>query len=278
MLFDLDGVLVDSAAAHREAWRQLGREVGVPFSDELFARTFGQRNESIVPTWLGRDVPPARIAALAERKETLYRAAVRRGAVRVFEGVPDVLERLGCAGAVVAIVSSGPRANVMLLVEVMGIAERVATLVAGEDVRAGKPDPECFLLAAARLGVPAAACAVVEDSVHGIEAARRAGMLAVAVLTSASREALPRRERICSSPLSARSTSGRCARVSAVLGGIEGSPRGGGAGPRVRRAGGVVRRAAQMPGSRGSRTGAKERRWTGQGPRRARAARCSAVP
>lgn len=190
VIFDLDGVLVDSAMAHRRAWQQLGEEVGVPFSDALFDRSFGQRNESIIPVWLGEAVPAARAAALADRKETLYRDAVRRGAVRVYAGVAGVVDGLRAEGARLAIASSGPRANVGLLIDVLGLEDRVDAVVAGEDVRQGKPDPEAFLLAATRLGVPAARCAVVEDSVHGIEAAVRAGMLAVAVLTSTPRAAL----------------------------------------------------------------------------------------
>lgn len=189
VLFDVDGVLVDSAAAHRRAWQALGREVGTPFSDELFARTFGQRNASIIPMWLG-DTPPERCAALGERKEALYRDSVRAGAIRIYPQAAARMAEVKSLGAAVAIVSSGPRANVELVVSVIGADAAVGVVVAAEDVSRGKPDPEGFLQAAQRLGVPPGRCAVVEDSVHGIAAARAAGMLAVAVVTTETEEVL----------------------------------------------------------------------------------------
>ena len=189
VIFDMDGVLVDSAAAHLHAWQKLGTEIGTPFSEEFFRRTFGQRNASIIPQWLGQ-VPPPRLAELDARKESLYRQFVREGSVRVFHRIPELLIDLRELGARLAVASSGPRENVELLIEVIGAGSAIDATVASEDVREGKPHPEAFLTAAQRLRVAPARCAVVEDSVHGIEAAKRAGMLAVAVLTSTAREQL----------------------------------------------------------------------------------------
>jgi len=189
VVFDLDGVLVDSGEAHRRAWQRLGDEVGTPFSDALFARTFGQRNADIVPAWLG-NVAPDRADALGARKEALYRDLVRAGEARAYPRVPGVLAALRAGGARLAVASSGPRENVALLVDRLGVAGLLDAVVSSEDVRRGKPDPEPFLRAAERLGVVPVRCAVVEDAVHGVEAARRAGMLAIAVLTSTPRDAL----------------------------------------------------------------------------------------
>jgi beta-phosphoglucomutase len=189
VIFDMDGVLVDSGAAHLRAWQQLGREIGLPFSEELFRRTFGQRNASIIPQWLGQ-VTPQRLAELEARKESLYRQFVRQGSVRVFSRIPELLIDLRKLGAKLAVASSGPRENVALLIRVIGAGSVIDAAVASEDVRQGKPHPEAFLTAAQRLGVAPGHCAVVEDSVHGIEAAKRAGMLAVAVLTSTAQEQL----------------------------------------------------------------------------------------
>jgi beta-phosphoglucomutase len=183
VIFDMDGVLIDSAAAHRRAWQQLGDEIGRPFAAELFQRTFGQRNASIIPTWLGA-VSPERSDALGARKESIYRDLVKQGAIRVYPGIPALLSEIRSAGGRVAIASSGPRANVALLMDTIGAAVWVDATVSAEDVREGKPHPEVFLTAAERLGIAPGHCAVVEDSVHGIEAAQRAGMLAIAVLTS----------------------------------------------------------------------------------------------
>jgi beta-phosphoglucomutase len=189
VIFDMDGVLVDSADAHRRAWQQLGDEVGTPFTARLFQQTFGQRNASIIPTWLG-EVSPQRFAELDQRKEALYRALVRHGAIRIYRRIPELFVELRQRGARLAIASSGPRANIDLLIDTMGARGLVDTVVAAEDVNHGKPHPESFLKAAERVQVAPQWCAVIEDSVHGIEAAKRAGMVAVAVLTSTPRDAL----------------------------------------------------------------------------------------
>jgi beta-phosphoglucomutase len=188
VIFDMDGVLVDSAEAHQRAWEQLGCEVGTPFTAALFQQTFGQRNASIIPLWLGargtRAITAERLDELAGRKEALYREFVRQGVVRIYPGVSTLLSQLRTLGARVAIASSGPRANVSLLVDTIGVRAVVDATVASEDVTRGKPEPEVFLKAAEQLGVDPPRCAVIEDSTHGIAAAKRAGMLAVAVLTS----------------------------------------------------------------------------------------------
>jgi len=189
IIFDMDGVLVDSADAHRRAWQQLGDEIGVPFTAQRFRQTFGLRNASIIPGWLG-EVSAQRLAELGDRKEAVYRSLVRQGAARIYRGIPELFVALRREGIGVAIASSGPRSNIELLVEVMGAHGLINAIVAAEDVSHGKPHPEAFLAAAERLGVPPAKCTVIEDSTHGVEAAKRAGMRAVAVLTSSPREAL----------------------------------------------------------------------------------------
>jgi beta-phosphoglucomutase len=191
VIFDMDGVLVDSADAHRRAWQKLGDEVGVPYTDDLFRRTFGQRNSSIIPTWLG-ETSARRIDELGARKEEIYRELVRRGAVRIYDRVPALLHELRKAGAALAVASSGPRENVALLIEVIGVTALIRAAISADDVTEGKPHPAPFLKAAEKLDLPPPLCAVVEDSVHGIEAAKRAGMLAVAVLTSTPRSELQR--------------------------------------------------------------------------------------
>ena len=108
----------------------------------------------------------------------------------MFRRIPELLIDLRELGAKLAVASSGPRENVALLIDVIGAGRAIDATVASEDVRQGKPHPEAFLTAAQRLRVAPARCAVVEDSVHGIEAAKRAGMLAVAVLTSTARQRL----------------------------------------------------------------------------------------
>ncbi|MBI2570736.1 MAG: HAD family phosphatase [Candidatus Schekmanbacteria bacterium] len=183
VIFDMDGVLVDSAAAHLAAWQRLGDEVGEPFSEELFRSTFGMHNNQIVPSWLGRAVSEAEVAALATRKESLYRGEAAR-CVRAIPGAVALVRVLAAGGWRLAVGSSGPRANVELLLSVIGVAGLFAGLATGDEVREGKPHPEIFLIAARLLGLAPARCLVIEDAPQGITAARRAGCPVIAVATT----------------------------------------------------------------------------------------------
>jgi len=183
VIFDLDGVLVDSGAAHRESWTQLAAEAHVPMSDEFFAETFGQTNKDILTALFGRELPEAEWQRLGERKEELYREIVR-GRVPVMPGAVALIEALRADGARLAVGSSGPPANIELCLDEMGVRRDFDVVVTGEDVTRGKPDPQVFLLVAERLGLGPERCVVVEDAVAGVEAARRAGMAAVALTST----------------------------------------------------------------------------------------------
>ena len=181
-IFDMDGVLVDSSQAHFLAWNELGARIGTPFTAELFAQTFGMHNQQIFPLWLGEQ-PQARIDELSQEKEALYRAVAERE-MRGLEGAVELVRSLDEAGFALAVGSSGPHANVQLILELLGIRECFDALSTGDDVHHGKPHPEVFLKAAERLGLNPERCVVVEDAPQGVEAARRAGMRVVAVTSS----------------------------------------------------------------------------------------------
>lgn len=183
VIFDLDGVLVDSGPAHRESWKRLAAEAHVPMSDEFFAETFGRTNKDILAALFGRELPEAEWRRLGDRKEELYREIVR-GAVPGMPGAAELVEALRAAGARLAVGSSGPPENIELCLEEMGIRGHFDAVVTGNDVTRGKPDPQVFLLAAERLGLAPERCVVVEDAVAGVEAAKRAGMAAVALTST----------------------------------------------------------------------------------------------
>ncbi|MHB2020372.1 MAG: HAD family hydrolase [Candidatus Xenobia bacterium] len=185
-IFDMDGVLVDSSEAHFAAWHQLGEEVGRPFTRELFERTFGMHNNQIVPLWIG---PGQDVDALADRKEQLYRERAA-DLIKPLPGCVPLLQALHAAGFGLAVGSSGPRANIEMVLDIMRVRDLFHALSTGEDVTHGKPDPEVFLVAARRLGLPPAACIVLEDAPQGVEAGRRAGMAVVAITSSRPRAAL----------------------------------------------------------------------------------------
>jgi beta-phosphoglucomutase len=186
VLWDLDGTLVDSAESHFESWRDAMRAEGRTITRDQFEATFGQRNDRILAGWLGPDAAPDLGSRIAEAKEAAYRRFVREGRLDALPGASDWLVQMRTLGWKQAIASSAPRLNVEVVLDVLDWSRYFDAIVAAEDVRAGKPDPEVFLAAATRLGVPPAQCVVVEDAAAGIEAARRGGMRSIGVGTPAS--------------------------------------------------------------------------------------------
>ena len=183
-LWDVDGTLVDSSELHWLSWREALAAESFPITRGQFAATFGQRNDEILRGYFGAGLPDAEVARVAEAKETLYRGLVRTRGLELLPGVGAWLERLRRAGWLQAVASSAPRANLEAIAEALGVREYFSAVVSAEDVERGKPDPQVFLAAAGRLGVGPAACVVVEDAPAGTEAARRAGMRSIGVLSS----------------------------------------------------------------------------------------------
>ena len=179
-IWDVDGTLVDTAELHFQAWQTVCSEQGRDFSRADFAATFGQRNPEIIRKLFGDRFNVEEIAALGDRKEVLYRAAASRGVV-LLPGVLALVEDLSRDGFAQAIGSSAPHANLELILRLTGIADFFTAVVGSEDTQRGKPDPQVFLTAAERLGVPASRCVVFEDAVAGVQAARAGGMKCVAV-------------------------------------------------------------------------------------------------
>jgi beta-phosphoglucomutase len=181
VIWDMDGTLVDSAEFHWRAWQEaLGAE-GFSITHPQFLATFGQRNDTILRTLYGPDLPDALITRIGDAKEARYCALVHAIGIVLLPGVGTWLERLHIAGWRQAIASAAPRANIDTIVAALGLHGRFGAIVAAEDVQRGKPDPQVFLLAAGRLGVPPVQCIVVEDALAGIEGAHRAGMRSIGV-------------------------------------------------------------------------------------------------
>ncbi len=181
VLWDLDGTLVDSTEYHWRSWQQPLAAEGVHITKADFLASFGQRNDAILGAWLGAGAEPARIRRIGDAKEASYREIIAAEGIAPLPGAAEWVRRLHQAGWLQAIASSAPRLNVEVVRRALGFEKLIETLVAAEDVRAGKPDPEVFLTAATRLQVPPARCIVVEDAAAGIEAARRAGMHSIGV-------------------------------------------------------------------------------------------------
>ena len=189
VIFDVDGVLVDSYQAHFESWRLMLAEHGMELTEDQFRTTFGRTTRDIIAALFPHEVAEDQIQELDNRKEALFRDILRRS-FPAGEGASDLIEALAGAGFGLAVGSSAQLLNVELTLEHLPQGELIAAKVSGDDVTRGKPDPEVFLLAAERLDVPPARCAVVEDAPAGVEAANRAGMASIGLTGTATRTEL----------------------------------------------------------------------------------------
>lgn len=184
VLWDMDGVLVDTGEAHYESWKQVLAERGVPFSREQFQLTFGMNNAGVLGLVLNEGLEAKEVRAISDRKEELFRQAVK-GSARLLPGVLEWLTRLRSRGVRQAIASSAPQANIDVLVDELDLRDYFDAIVSGAELP-GKPNPDVFLEAARQIGISPAGCVVVEDAIAGVQAAVYAGMRCVAVTTTNS--------------------------------------------------------------------------------------------
>jgi beta-phosphoglucomutase family hydrolase len=189
-IFDWDGVIVDSSSHHEESWERLARETGFTLPEGHFKKGFGMKNEFIIPNLLNWSNRPEEIRELSLRKEELYREILLEWGIHPLPGVTEWLAELSERRIRCAIGSSTHRLNIDTILNVLGLKDCFETIVTAEDVSRGKPDPEVFLTAAARISINPSRCVVFEDALVGIEAAHRGGMKVVAVATTNRIEAL----------------------------------------------------------------------------------------
>ena len=197
VLWDMDGVLVDTAPFHYQAWRELFAGGGKELTEEEFRATFGLRNDDILRANLG-DLPRERLRELGRKKEELFRTAIR-GRVEPLPGAVSLVRSLQAAGVREAVVSSAPRQNVETLIDGLGLSECFEALVGEEDAERGKPDPQGYLVAAERLGERSEDCVVIEDAPGGVEAAKRAGMRCIGLAAGRAPETLARADLVVTS-------------------------------------------------------------------------------
>jgi len=183
IIWDLDGVIVDTSDQHRRSWQQLAAETGVTFTDDDFWHTFGRSNAAIIPLHWGADLSPEQIAALADRKEIIFRALLRDD-LRTLPGALELLQAARAAGLKQSLASSAPIENINLIVDLLGLHRWLDAIVSGDRLPRGKPAPDIFLLAAGRLDIAPAQCVVIEDAPAGVAAAKAAGMACLAVTNS----------------------------------------------------------------------------------------------
>ena len=188
LLFDLDGTLIDSMPHHHDAWVRWHERRGLSIDGpRFFAATAGRSNAEILADMLPH-LSAAEHTDLADEKEALYRE-LAGASLTLIEGAAEFVTAAHRAGYRLAVCTASTPQNMALAFERHGIDAWVETVVSPADGLRGKPHPDIFLEAAKRLGVAAADCIVFEDAPLGIEAARRAGMRAVALTTTMAADA-----------------------------------------------------------------------------------------
>lgn len=183
VIFDMDGVLVDSYHAHFDSWQMIAEKEGLTFTEEQFAATFGRTSREIIASLWGEGLTEERIRELDDRKEAAYRQIIEKD-FPAMPGARELLHRLHEAGFALAIGSSGPPENIEVILDQLQARSLFSAVVSGADVTRGKPDPQVFLMAAERLGLPPGRCVVVEDAPVGVAAAHAAGAAAIGLAST----------------------------------------------------------------------------------------------
>ena len=179
IIFDLDGVLVDTHPVHRANWKRLLQSLSVEVSEKDLAFVEdGRKREDIIRHFIG-EVSAKEAQHIGAMKDLLYMEHAE--AIQLTPGVGEFLSKAREAGVALAVASSARSDRLAQTLKAARIREFFSVEVSGSEVVHGKPDPEIFLLAASRLRVPAQSAVVFEDAVSGIQAARAAGMMAIGV-------------------------------------------------------------------------------------------------
>lgn len=189
VIWDMDGVIADTALYHFEAWQEVFQKRGVSFTEDDFRRNFGQRNDTIIRNVLGAGLPPSEIDIIAGEKEENFRQRVRQK-IEPLPGAIELIKSVKEYDCSMALASSAPIENIRLIIRSLDINNYFHAIVSGKEVKEGKPSPQGFLLAAEKLGVAPENCIVVEDAVAGVTAAKRAGMHCLAVTNTHPRVSL----------------------------------------------------------------------------------------
>lgn len=182
VIWDLDGVLADTAELHFRCWVTALAEREIPLDRQTFDRVFGMNNRDTLTYLLERSPEPFELETISGRKEEIFRMEAQ-WLVRPMPGALTLLGELEEAGWLQAVASLAPKANIDLLLAILGIRGQFRAILSGEELQTGKPDPTLFLMAAKALQLSPDRCVVVEDAPAGVEAAHKAGMSCIAVAT-----------------------------------------------------------------------------------------------
>jgi beta-phosphoglucomutase family hydrolase len=183
LIFDVDGVLVDSNPVHREAWVRFNLRYGVETTGAMLERMYGKHNDDIVRDFFGGGLTPQEVANRGAAKEQLYREMIGGRIEEILvPGLRRFLDRH--SPAPMAVASNAEPENVKFVLDRARLGGYFRVVLDGHQVSRPKPDPEIYLRAAELLGVAAPNCIVLEDSHSGVRAARAAGMRVIGFCTT----------------------------------------------------------------------------------------------
>ena len=183
LIFDMDGVLIDSNDMHRRSWTEFNRRYGIETTEEMHRRMYGKRNDEIVRDFFGSELTDEEAVARGRAKEALYREMVGGGVEKLLvPGVREFLERYRTYP--MALGSNAEPENIEFLLEGAGLRGYFGAVVDGLQAANAKPHPDIYLRAAGLLGVAPADCIVFEDSHSGVAAGVAAGMRVIGIRTT----------------------------------------------------------------------------------------------
>lgn len=191
VIFDMDGVICHTNPYHSRAFREFFSVRNLSPTDEEFAQhMFGKSNSYILSHFLQRTIEGEELLQMEDEKESLFRK-IYEPCIEPIAGIVEFITDLNNNGVKLGVATSAPYANLELILSKVAIREKLGSIMASENVKKHKPDPEVYLTSAVNLGVLPDQCVVFEDSFSGISAAINAGMRVVGVLSSHTREELP---------------------------------------------------------------------------------------
>lgn len=180
VIFDMDGLMIDSEPLHQEAWRVTLRRLGHEIDEALFTRLVGLRTSEDAVLLREHFHLPMTAEVLARQRDDLFLKSLP-GRIKPMPGLCELITAVAAHGLRCALATSGERRYVEAVLRERNLDGAFDVVVVAEDVTRGKPAPEVYLLAAERLGLAPAQCLVLEDAPHGVLAAKAAGMRCVAV-------------------------------------------------------------------------------------------------
>ena len=184
VIFDMDGVLVDSNPYHLAKWIEFLDHHKISYKEEeLPEQILGKRNDTAFRYFLGPDLTPEETHRLSEEIEETFRRVFKPHA-KPLPGLDALIKECHAAGIPMAVASSAVRSNIEFVVDALGYRPYFRTMVSGDEVTHAKPDPEIYLKAADHLGIDPADAVAFEDSYVGIEAVNNAGMKCVAIAST----------------------------------------------------------------------------------------------